>query len=241
MNALNDKKNLDKELSDVLSEAAMLYQEEELGNTDIDELFIHRLVKQKRKRTFSRFTRTVAVVMLVLVTGVSISVWSQVDGVYGGKRFIQKCVTIISPLSIEEIINDSGEVTTITTVTEKKDIPKAKKVFENLKIARYIPEGYSFDKLTIREDAVTSSVEYIFSKGDEVLVIAFEYGTEDADIMVAGEEYVSPNTGKKLYVDENRELNEYSVIEICNEYDCIIAGRGHKEEGIRIIESIESL
>lgn len=241
MKEVNGKKNIDQKLSEVLTDASLLYQQEELRSAELDELFIHRIIRQKRKRTLSRLTRTVAVVMLVLVTGVSTSVWSQVDGVYGGKRFIQKCVSIISPLSIEEIINDSGEVTTITTVTEKKDIPKAKKVFENLKIARYIPEGYNFDKLTIREDTVTSSVEYIFSKGDEVLVIAFEYGTEDADIMVAGEEYVSPDTGKKLYVDENRELNEYSVIEICEAYDCIVMGRGHKEEGIQIIESIDNL
>ena len=57
--------------------------------------------------------------------------------------------------------------------------------------------------------------------------------------MVVGEEYVSPGTGQTMYVEENRDTNEYSIIEICETYNCIVMGRGSREEGIKIIESIK--
>ncbi|MDD7718568.1 MAG: hypothetical protein PUJ11_03590 [Eubacteriaceae bacterium] len=241
MKMLNDEKVLDKALSEVFSEASMLYQQENFKDTDVDELFVHSLIKKKRRRSLLRFTRSSAVVALVLVTGVSISVWSQVEGVYGGKHFIQKCVSMISPLSTEELINDAGEVVTITTVTDESDITKAKKVFPNLKIAKHIPEGYCFNKLTISKSSSMSSVEYLYSKGESILAITFQYGTEDADIMVVGEEYISPNTGQKMYVYEDTKENIYSIIEIDENYDCIVTGRAHKEEGIQVIESIDNL
>lgn len=238
---LHDDNNLDKSLSEALTDASMLYLQEELENSREDEIFVRMLKKRKRKKMLSRCTRTITVVVLVLFTGVSISIWSQADGVYGGKRFIRKCVNVISPISIEEEISDTGEITVVTTVTDEEDIKKAKDVFDKLKIAGYIPKGYTFDKLTIRADEIITSVEYIYSKGDYVLVISFEYGAEDADIMVVGEEYVSPDTGQTMYVEENRDTNEYSVIEICETYNCIIMGRGTGEEGIKIIESIKEV
>lgn len=231
--------DMDKTLSEQLQEASLIYEYKNLADTSIGVDFVHGLIKKQKKKRQMKALKSVAVIAVVLITGLFANIWMQADGVYGGKRFVEKCINIISPLDISEEINEFGERTTIITVTEEKNLSAAKEQFEDLRIPTYVPEGFTFDILTIRKGNTHSSVEYVYKKDTELLVIAFEYNSTDSEIMIVGDLYKSPVTGQEMYVDEIKKSNEFSVIEITDSYDCIVLGTGSKDIGIKIIENIK--
>lgn len=244
MKTFGEKKKIDYEFSQMMQEASLLYQEQCLKEHDIDREFIYEKIRDRKRQRVNRFLTSAAAVVLILVTGITVNVWFQADGAYGGKQFIKRCVTIISPLDYDEKIDEDGQKTTIISIDEEKHLDDAEEYFDGLKAARYIPKGYSFKQLTIQENPTSSFVEYVYNHDTDVaLVIAFFYSddSEDEDTVVMGELYLSPTSGKELYISENTATNEYCVIELTENYDCIVSGKGELKEGIRIIESIEVL
>ena len=243
MKNFGEKKKIDYEFSQMMQDASLLYQEQCLKENEIDKAFISAQIKARKKQKVKRLLTSAAAVVLILVTGITVNVWLQTDGVYGGKQFIKKCVTLISPLDYEEEINEDGNVSTTVSITNEEHLDAAKEYFEPLRIPKYIPDGYVFQQLTIREDSTMTTVEYIYNNGDTPLLIAFMYSEidEEEEIVVTGDVYQSPVSGKKLYVSENPSTQEYSVIEITKTYECVVSGIGELEEGIRIMESIEKL
>lgn len=235
----SEMKKIDHEFSQMMQKASLTYQEECLKDNEIDRDFISNQIKYKKRQHMKRILTSAAAVVLVLVTGITVNVWCQADGVYGGKRFVDKCVTLISPLNYDEEVNEDGQVTTVVSINKEEHLDAAEEFFDALKIAKYIPKGYSFEQLTIWE-YTEPAVEYIYTDGENPLVIAFYYsdGNEDEDIVITGELYRSVASGKKMYINENTATNEYTVIEITKNYECIVMGNGELEEGIRVMESI---
>lgn len=231
-------KNTDETFSKALTEASLTYQHHTRSIDDDDRAFVRQLVRDKRKKNAIRFTKTVAVVLVVVSAGMLTSIWSPTDGVYGKGDFVQKIVNVISPFDTKEIVDDENGRVKITTVRNESDITRAKSVFEELEKAEYLPEGYNFDKMTISQSDYGTSIEYIYSRNKDVIIVAFEYATENSSIGVIGDRYVSSKTGKCLYVDEDKEENISSVIEITDAHDCMVMGNTNKDEAIKIIESI---
>ena len=240
MKSLDDRRDVDKDFLELMQEASFLYEQENLKCGDVDEVFIRQLLKRKKQANIKKALRSVAVITLVLITGVSVSVWTQVDGVYGGKQFVEKCISLISPINSEEEINEDGDVTNVITITDEADLSLAKRTFEKLKHATYIPEGYVFDSLKIQKGTDFETVEYRYVKGEQSLLIVFQYEEEMSEIMVVGEIYKSPQSGKQFYIDEIEETKEYSIIDVTETYECIVMGIGDKQEGIKVIESIDN-
>ncbi len=243
MKTFGEKKKIDYEFSQMMQEASLLYQEQCLKEHDIDREFIYEKIRDRKRQRVKRFLTSAAAVVLILVTGITVNVWFQADGAYGGKQFVKRCVTIISPLDYDEKIDEDGQKTTIISIDKEEHLDAAQEYFDGLKAARYIPKGYSFKQLTIQEYASSSFVEYVYDNKNTPLVITFFYSddSEEEDSVVMGELYLSPTSGKELYISENTATNEYCVIELTENYDCIVSGKGKLEEGVRIIESIENL
>ena len=239
-----DKKSIeiDNKLADKISAASIDYSstlwEESLNSQEEAEIFIKNTLKKKRRSATNKLIKSVAVVMLILVTGVVSSIWFQIDGVYGGKQLISKCIDIVTPLEIEEEINDEGDITKIITINEEDDIVLAKEQLGSFKVAQYVPDGYEFDYLTIRDSLERTRLEYTYDRDGKLLLVIFEYEKGTPDIMVVGELYKSPKTGQEMYIDTIEETGEYSVIEITDTYDCYVMGTGDANEGIKIVESI---
>ena len=235
----SEMKKIEHEFSQMMQKASLTYQEECLKDNEIDREFISNQIKYKKRKSMKRIFTSAAAVVLILVTGITVNVWCQADGVYGGKRFVDKCVTLISPLNYDEEVNEDGQVTTVVSIDKEELLDAAEEYFGALKIAKYIPDGYTFEQLTIWSYS-EPVVEYIYTDGKNPLVIAFYYsdGNVDEDIVIIGEQYRSIVSGKNLYVNENTAANEYTVMEIAKNYECIVTGNGELEEGIRVMESI---
>ena len=126
---------------------------------------------------------------------------------------------MISPLNYDEEVNEDGQVTTVVSIDKEELLDAAEEYFGALKIAKYIPDGYTFEQLTIWSYS-EPVVEYIYTDGKNPLVIAFYYsdGNVDEDIVIIGEQYRSIVSGKNLYVNENTAANEYTVMEIAKNY-----------------------
>lgn len=235
----SEMKKIDYEFSQMMQKASLTYQKECLKDNEIDRAFISNQIKHKKRQSMKRIFTSVAAVILILVTGITVNVWCQTDGAYGGKRFVDKCVTLISPLNYDEEVNEDGQITTVVSINKEEHLDAAEEYFGVLKIAKYIPEGYTFQQLTIWSYS-QPVVEYIYTDGKNPLVITFYYsdGNEEEDIVITGELYRSVASGKKMYINENTVTNEYTVIEITKNYECIVTGNGELEEGIRVMESI---
>lgn len=233
-----DNRDIDKEFAEIMKEACLTNEESHYDDKEAKE-FIYSLIKENNKNKGKRFFRSVAVIMMILFTGVTVSIWCQVDGVYGGKHLVEKCVNLISPLSQKEEIDDDGNIVNVFSIDEEQEIKFAQKAFPQLKKINYIPEGYTFDHLIIQEGNDYMTVEYAYHSGSAPLFISFQYDKANSEIMVVGESYVLEDTGRKLYIDEIDETGEYTVIEITEFYDCMVTGVGDKSMGIKIMESIE--
>ena len=100
--------DIDKEFSRQMQEAAYVYSKEKYRMTPEDDAFIKRLVSDRRKRKRRNVMKVAAVVVLTIGTGVSSVLWMNDDGVYGGRRVVDKCISVISDLDIAEEVDDDG-------------------------------------------------------------------------------------------------------------------------------------
>lgn len=238
MKQFYEKNSIDKDFANMLQEAAVLYQKKKHPENDSGTEFIKKQLKARKVKKQKKVLKSVAVVAIILVTGIATSIWCQVDGVYGGKRFIEKCVSIVSPVDHEEIVTEDGEISNIITIDNEEKLELAYKKYPEVKELGYIPDGYNFESLTIETGKTYTSIEYIYMNDTKPLIVSFDYNSDSPDIMIVGDLYKSKETGKEMYVDEIVDTNEYSIIQITDTYDCVVMGIGDKEEGIKVIDNI---
>lgn len=230
---------VDKNFSKLMKDASIVYQESLYEDKEARE-FIHKFIKEKNNKASMRILRSVAIIMVVILSVISMSIWCQVDDAYGGRYLIDKCVNYISPLNRTEEINENGDSINSTIIYSENDLELAKKKFANLKTINYIPIEYEFDSLVIKEGNDYFYYKFTYYNKEIPLIISFRYTKEPSDIMVVGDLYKSEISGKEMYVDEIKETGEYSVIEITDSYDCLVTGIGDKNIGIKIMDSIEN-
>lgn len=223
-----------------MQEAALLYAKEKYNSIPVDDAFIKKLASDQRKRRNKRIINIAAAIMLIAATSVSSVIWVNDDGVYGGRRVIDRCVSLMSDLNIEEEIDEDGLVTQVITIDTEKDIPKLKEYIGDVHGPGYVPEGYSFNTLTVRKYSDSMILEYLYkNQNDDNEILCFvSYNDGTAETVVRGDPYISEKTGQKMYVDELPETGEFIVTEAANEYTCTAAGTGSSSEGIRMIGSL---
>lgn len=234
------KTNLDtnENFNKMMQDASDIYARKKYDDV-VDEIFLKELIERKRMSRKNHILKCASIVMIILLTGVSAGIWFNAEGAYGGKTVLQKYVSVMDPLEIKEEVDEDGNVTVSAVVDNEKDIKKIAGYFENLMIAEYVPPAYKFKNLSLSEVGENTTIEYIYEKGKDSLIISFDYYNHEPEIMVTGKPYSSPKTGQLLYINEIDGTDEYSVIEIKDEYDCVVTGIGNVKEGIKIIESIK--
>lgn len=241
MSKLVNDFDINKEFNNKMQEAAYLYSKQKYEKIFADDIFIKKLASYNRRRKRNCIMRTVAVIMVVILTGTSSMIWFNNDGVYGGKRVLDKCISAISPLETEEEVDDDGNVFQVIIIQNESDIEELKKYVDEVRGPEYIPDGYSFEKLTVRRHSDLIDFEYLYSNVEEknIIIVSFKYYKYDPEIMVLGEKYLSMETGQEMYVAELSDSGEFVVTEITDKYSCIISGKGDENIGIRMMESIQ--
>ena len=154
--------DIDKEFSRLMQDAAYVYSKEKYRMTPEDYAFIKKLVTDRRKRKRRNVIKVAAVVVLTIGAGVSSVLWMNDDGVYGGRRVMDKCISVISELDIEEEVDDDGLVTQVITVSNENDIEKLKKYVDHVHGPSYIPGDYVFDKLKVYVTSDSTILEYTY-------------------------------------------------------------------------------
>ncbi len=232
--------DINKEFSRQMQEAAYVYSKEKYRMTPEDDAFIKRLVSDRRKSTRRKVMKVVAVVMLTVTAGVSSVLWMNDDGVYGVRRVMDKCISVISDLDIAEEVDDDGLVTQVITVSNENDIAKLKKYVDHVHGPSYIPGDYVFDTLTARKcyDSVTLTYVYKEQGSDNEILFFVTYYDYDPDFVVRGDLYKSDKTGQEMYVEEVKDTGEFIATEVTDTYSCTAAGKGKRITGIRMVESI---
>lgn len=231
---------INKEFNNKMQEAAYLYAKQKYEKEDVSKSFTNELTGSNKKRYRNRLMRTAAILILVILTGMSSVIWVNDDGVHGGKQVLSKCISIISPLDMETEVDDDGNVAQIIKISEESDIKELKKHIKEVRGVEYIPDNYSFESLTVRKYADSTFLEYMYTNpvDKSIILVFFDYYDYDPDVIVMGELFTSENTGQTMYVAELPETDEFIVTEITDTYDCVISGKGDKDIGIRMIESI---
>ena len=235
--------DISKEFNKKMQEAAYLYLTKNYKTPSTKDRFIKNLLSHHRKKCIKHAIRTAAIIALILLTGVTSMIWSDNDDVYGGKRIINKGISIMSPLNIEEEIDDDGNVSQVITAYNENDIKALQKHVNEIRKPAYIPEGYSFEKLTARKYSDVTNLEYLYGNTDskELIVIVMTYYSYDPEITVLGKVYTSDKTGQQMYVAELPDTNEFVITIAEKRYSCSVSGKGNKDTGIRIMESIQNI
>lgn len=235
--------DINKEFNKNMQEAAYLYSAKNYKTSSTKDRFIKNLLSRRRQKNIKHTIRIAAIIALVLLTGVTSMIWSNNDGVYGGKRIVNKGFSIISPLNMEEEIDDDGNVSQVITTCNETDIKELQKYVNGIRKPAYVPEGYNFEKLTARKYSDVTNLEYLYGNTDskDLIVIVMTYYSYDPEITALGKVYTSDKTGQQMYVAELSDTNEFVVTIVEKRYSCSVSGKGNKTTGIRIMESIQNI
>ena len=106
-------------------------------------------------------------------------------------------------------------------------------------VPEFIPDEYQFKQFVIEKGSELVRYEYTYEgKREMPLYICFTFNSMQKDIMLSGYHYHSPRTGEKMYINEIKGTNEYTVTRVTDKYECMINGIGSKNIGIRIMENL---
>lgn len=235
------KSKVHDEFNIKMQEARQLYIRQ---NYDVPELDMERLkhvYKDSRRKT-SRYTLKIAAMLaVVLLCGMSIGVWINGDGAYGGQNIINKCLTIVAPDDNTSVISEDDTESSERIIEDESEADAALGKLVLAHKPGYLPDGYAFEHLSIVElyDPDETLVEFSYKKGAIPLFVSFHYYEyANQDITVVGRLYTSPVTGQDMYIDEIEDTGEYTVIAVTDKYDCCVTGIGNVEEGVKIMESV---
>lgn len=241
-----DKKRKPEDVSrsfnQAMQEAGELYVREHYKAPELDADLLKKFKQKRKKNIYKRTMQIAALFMVIIVGGVSIGIWTNADGAYGGKKFIRKYVNVFSPLDIEQEVIEDGRLVETAVITDEKKIKDAQDFAEQLYMLEYIPDGYSFVSLKISKDDDFIGQDYLYRKGKKEFMVSANINKSgvDANLTVSGKVHKSPVTGEEMYVD-TYEGGEYSVARIGDDVDCFVGGTGDVEEGIKILENFKIL
>ncbi|MCQ4636771.1 hypothetical protein NE619_08510 [Anaerovorax odorimutans] len=231
---------LHEELCKKMQEASEQYVRQTYEAPEIDPQLFGRIKQRQKRNTHKKVLRIAALFTVVLLGGISLSVWFNADGAYGGKRLIGKYVHLLSSSSIHEEVDEEGNRSEVMEIDNFENMKEAEDLIETLYVPKYIPEGYSFISLKVTKNADEEMYTYTYKNSTQgSLYIDYNFDNFDKDIMIDGEPYTSPRTGEKLYIKKIEETDEYTVVKVADRFECVINGIGDIEEGIRIMENLE--
>ena len=237
-----DAQAISREFNKAMQEASELYVRKYYKAPDMDPELLKAIKRKLHRNVYRRMVKIAAIFMVIIIGGVSVGIWTNADGAYGGERFISKCVSVLSPLDVKQETMEDGGLMETVTITDEKKIETAQSFAEYLYVPGYIPKGHTFERLKIYKDEDFITQEYTYRKNKEKLVISADINRTgvDTDTMVRGKLYKSPVTGEKMYV-ATYEKGEYSVARITDDANCYIGGTGNVKEGVKVMEHFKML
>lgn len=239
MKQTEENNNIHEELCKRMQEASELYVREHYQPPELDKELKDRLIQAARRQRYKRIMRIVTMLMVFLMGSVSVGVWMNAEGVYGGKRVTQKLVHFFVPLEIQEKTDEDGNVTQELKINQFDNIHNALDFFDKIYVPEFIPVEYQFKQLVIEKGVGLVRYEYMYEDKSEIpLYICFVFNPAQKDILLSGHPYHSPRTGEKMYINEIEETNEFAVTRVTDEYECMVSGFGNKNVGIRIMENL---
>lgn len=234
--------SIHEELCKRMQEASELYVREHYQPPELDKELMERLIQAARRQRYKRIVRVATMFMVLLMGSMSMGVWMNADGVYGGKRVTQKVIRFFEPLEIQEKIDEEGNITQELKIDKFENVPDALDFFDKIYVPEFVPAEYQFKQLVIEKRTEFVQYEYTYEdKNETPLYICFIFQLVQMDTMISGDTYRSPRTGEELHINEIEETDEFTVTRATDEYDCIVSGYGSKNVGIRIMENLRKL
>lgn len=198
----------------------------------MDKTFIYEDMK-RAQRTRHRSWAT-AMVMVVSIT-VVVPFLVGFDNVYGNNGILHRLYeTAMGSLSTDEGIESSSE--SVIEISDMDDIDEAVAFWKGLYIPEYIPDGYEFDKLTVKKDGVGASADFTYVYGGEKLHISIHMLRSESAI------YDSSNNAQWIEMEDRivRIMESDEGAEVFTEDVFImIAGNLDREELLSIARNIK--
>lgn len=239
MKHTEENNSIHEELCKRMQEASELYVREHYQPPELDKDLKDRLIQAARRQYYKRIMRIAAMFMVFLMGSVSVGVWMNADGVYGGKRVTQKLIYFFDPLEVQEKTDEDGNVTQELKIHDFESISDALDFFDKLYVPEFIPAEYQFKQLVIEKGMELVRYEYTYEdKKETPLYICFVFNSIEQDILLSGYRYHSPRTGEEMYINEIEETNEFVVTRVTDKYECVVNGFGSKNVGVRIMENL---
>ena len=165
-----------------------------------EEVFVP--AKTEKKRRFSRFTKVAAVVIIFLLCTNIFLLGKNSSESYGDKGILHRLYQGVTGLftDSEEQTEDS-DVEEAVTVLDEKELESAKEFLPGLYVPTYMPEGYNFEKLTLKKYySGDYQANYWYINGNERIKILLYYSS-NLDIS-----YQVPEEGKLIELEDRRIL-----------------------------------
>ena len=194
------------------------------------------------KRRFSRFTKVAAVVIIFLLCTNIFLLGKDSSESYGDKGILHRLYQGVTGLFTDsEEETEASDVEEALTVQEEKDLANAKEFLPELYVPTYMPEGYEFEKLTIKRYYSGDCLgDYLYKNGSNSLEILLHY-SNDGDVS-----YQVPEDGKlielpdrKLMVFEDEVANETWIVVYTEECTMEISSNESSEILIKIGENMK--
>lgn len=171
------------------------------------------------KRRFSRFTKVAAVVIILLLCTNIFLLGKDSSDSYGDKGILHRLYQGVTGLFTDsEEETEASDVEEALTVQEEKDLANAKEFLPELYVPTYMPEGYEFEKLTIKKFySGDRQADYLYKKDSKELEILLYYAS-DSEVS-----YQLPEKGQLIELADRKilvstdETVDKSVVFVCTE------------------------
>lgn len=183
------------------------------------------------KRRFSRFTKVAAVVIILLLCTNIFLLGKDSSESYGDKGILHRLYQGVTGLFTDsEEQTEASDVEEALTVQEEKDLANAKEFLPELYVPTYMPEGYEFEKLTIKKFySGDRQVNYWYTYGDKKITILLYYSSnQDITYQVPEEGVLVELDDRKIVMLED-ELEDENWIAVYTE-DCNIDITGKEKQ-----------
>ncbi len=227
-------------IGEVICEAT----EEELKAFDPGTLTPEELVRAAgrereqslRRRRFMRFAGAAAVLVLT-VAGALLFFGDPTADVEADKSPREEIVT-----DDGIIMEDGGwgsESSDSWEITDEDELAVAAAAVSELVVPEYVPAGFAFESLTVREDGNLLSAEYVYVGGDSSMTIQQHIHGEGASatVMVEGAREVDSEIGS-IYIFEEHEMKN-AIIQTDDGVVIYVWAPLDDDEIIRIAEGLK--
>ena len=234
-------------LVEEMEKASLEYSQEKERNgepkREYDLSFMKSDQSRKKKSRFSRFAKVAAIIIVALL-GINIAVVSlDTTDTYGDKGILHRIYQGFTGLFTDrEEQPGADDIEESLSITDMKDIEKAKTFLPVLYVPQYIPEGYVLESLLI-EKYYSGDFwgEYVYrNESEQKILILFNFSASGANV------YQTQDDGELIDLEDRKiymtidDLTGETYVSVYME-DCSmdISGHADQETLVEIAKGLE--